>query len=39
MPWPLIGQMTDEDLKAVFAYLQTVEPVQNEVPDPLPPAQ
>lgn len=39
MPWPMIGQMTDDDLKAVFAYLQTVEPVQNVVPDPLPPAQ
>lgn len=39
MPWPAYGQMTDDDLKAVFAYLQTVAPVENEVPDPLPPAQ
>lgn len=37
MPWPLIGKMTDEDLKAVFAYLKQVPPVRNKVPDPLPP--
>jgi mono/diheme cytochrome c family protein len=39
MPWPYIGQMTDEDLKAVFAYLRQIEPVRNKVPDPIPPAQ
>ena len=38
MPWPVFGQMTDEDLKAVFAYLKTVTPIKNKVPDPLPPA-
>ena len=32
MPWPLIGQMTDEDLKAVFAFLQSIPPVRNDVP-------
>jgi mono/diheme cytochrome c family protein len=37
MPWPNYGQMTDEDLKAVFAYLRQVPPVRNKVPDPLPP--
>ncbi len=39
MPWPLIGKMTDEDLKAVFAYLRQIPPVKNKVPDPMPPAQ
>lgn len=38
MPWPFFGQMTDDDLKAIFAYLKTVPPVRNKVPDPLPPA-
>jgi hypothetical protein len=39
MPWPFIGKMTDDDLKAIFAYLRQVNPVKNKVPDPLPPAQ
>ncbi len=38
MPWELIGKMTDQDLKAVFAYLRTLPPVKNRVPQPLPPA-
>jgi mono/diheme cytochrome c family protein len=39
MPWPAYGNMTDDDLKAVFAYLRQVPPVKNKVPDPLPPKQ
>ena len=38
-PGRLIGQMTDEDLKAIFAYLRQIPPVRNKVPDPIPPAQ
>ena len=38
MPWSVFGQMSDADLKAMFAYLKTVTPVKNKVPDPLPPA-
>jgi mono/diheme cytochrome c family protein len=38
MPWPDIGRMTDGDLRAVFAYLQSVKPISNEVPPPQPPA-
>ncbi len=38
MPWNWIGQMTDDDLKAVYAYLKTVPPVRNKVPDPVAPA-
>ncbi len=37
MPWQMIGQMTDEDLSSIFAYLQTLPPTRNRVPDPLPP--
>ena len=36
MPWAGIGQLTDEDLRAVFAYLRTLKPVHNAVPAPLP---
>ncbi len=39
MPWPVYANLTDEDLKAVFAYLQQIPPMRNAVPDPLPPAQ
>jgi mono/diheme cytochrome c family protein len=33
MPWPSFGQMTDADLRAMFAYLKTIPPVNNVVPD------
>jgi hypothetical protein len=38
MPWPWYGKMTDDDLKAVFAYLQSIPPIVNHVPDYEPPA-
>jgi hypothetical protein len=37
MPWQNYGKMTDDDLKAVFAYLRQIPPVKNKPPDPLPP--
>lgn len=37
MPWPTIGQMTDQDLKAIYAYLKTINPISNKVPEPTPP--
>ena len=37
MPWPTIGQMTDQDLKAIYTYLKTIKPIHNEVPQPTPP--
>jgi mono/diheme cytochrome c family protein len=37
MPWQGIGQMTDQDLKAMYAYLKTIKPIHNEVPQPSPP--
>jgi hypothetical protein len=39
MPWETIGKMTDEDLKAIFAYLKTVKPIRNRVPMPVPPSK
>ncbi|NII27696.1 c-type cytochrome [Pseudoflavitalea sp. X16] len=39
MPWKMIGQMTDEDLKAVYTYLQSLPPVKNPVPAPVPPTE
>jgi len=39
MPWQNFAQMTDDDLKAVFAYLRQIPAVNNKVPDPLPPAK
>jgi mono/diheme cytochrome c family protein len=38
MPWEGIGKLSDDDLKAVFAYLRSIEPISNQVPQPLPPA-
>jgi mono/diheme cytochrome c family protein len=37
MPWKLCGQQTDDDLKAMFAYLKTIAPVQHRVDNSLPP--
>ncbi|HVZ71239.1 MAG TPA: diheme cytochrome c-553 [Polyangia bacterium] len=34
MPWPEFRTLTDEDLKAVFAFLKTLLPIHNPVPDP-----
>jgi hypothetical protein len=37
MPWQAFAQMTDADLKGIFAYLQSIPAVTNHVPDPIPP--
>jgi len=39
MPWQAIGRMSDDDLKAIFAYLKSLPPVYNPIPAPIPPAQ
>lgn len=36
MPWFVYKNMTDQDLKSIFAYLKTTKPVQNIVPAPKP---
>lgn len=37
MPWESYGKLPDDDLKAIFAYLKTVKPVENLVPAAIPP--
>jgi cytochrome c553 len=37
MPWAVYRNLTDDDLKSVFAYLKTIKPIANHVPDPIPP--
>lgn len=38
MPWPAFRTASDEDLKSIYAFLRTVKPVANHVPDVQPPA-
>ena len=38
MPWPNVGAMNDDDLKAVYAYLRSIQRIHNRVPEPLPPS-
>jgi hypothetical protein len=37
MPWNWYGQLPDDDLKAMFAYLKSIKAIQNRVPVPLTP--
>jgi len=39
MPIPMYKNFNDADLEAIFAYLQSIPPVTNQVPEPLPPPQ
>ncbi len=39
MPWFSLNVLSDDDLRAVFAYLQSLPPVDNQVPAPLPPGE
>ena len=38
MPWQNLKLMTDEDLKAVWAYLRSIPAVKNSAPLPVPPS-
>ena len=37
MPWQMYGKQTDEDLKAIFAYLRTIPGVAHRVDNSQPP--
>lgn len=37
MPWGELNQLSDDELKAIFAYLHSLKPIVNAVPDPIPP--
>ncbi len=39
MPAHAYAKLTDADLEAIFAYLQSLPPIRNRVPEPLPPAE
>lgn len=39
MPYPMYQHATDEDLGAVFAYLQSIQPIRNKVPQPIDPPE
>ena len=34
MPWGNLAALTDQDLKAIFAYLRSIPTIRNPVPDP-----
>ena len=36
MPWDNFAKLTDKDLKAIFAYLKSLKPVENSVPAHIP---
>ena len=38
MPWKMYANLTDDDLKSLFAYLKTVKPIANRVPNAIQPA-
>jgi mono/diheme cytochrome c family protein len=35
MPWQVYRNMTDEDLRSIYAYLRSLPPVSNRVPEPM----
>ncbi|MFG0330863.1 MAG: c-type cytochrome [Phycisphaerales bacterium] len=37
MPWEYYSKLTDEDLRAIYAYLRTIPAVENDVPEYQPP--
>jgi len=39
MPYPMYRQATDDDLRAVFAYLRSIPPIRNRVPQPIDPPE
>ncbi|MCH8962689.1 MAG: hypothetical protein IH820_15575 [Bacteroidetes bacterium] len=39
MPWPGYSKMSEEDLRAIYAYLLTVPSIRNEVPSYQPPSE
>ena len=39
MPWLNLAGATDDDLKAIYAYLQSIKPIDNYVPEPVAPEE
>ena len=38
MPWTAMRHLSEDDLRSMYAYLRTIPPVHNRVPEPVPPA-
>ena len=36
MPWQSFAKLTDDDLRSIFAYLKSLKPVRNRVPEAVP---
>ncbi len=39
MPWPNLAALSDDDAYAIVAFLQSLDPVSQNVPGPIPPGQ
>jgi hypothetical protein len=39
MPYFVVANLTDDDMRALFAYLHSLKPVRNRVPDPIDPPE
>jgi mono/diheme cytochrome c family protein len=39
MPWPAFAHLTKDDAMAIAAFLQSVKPVKNKIPDPVKPGE
>lgn len=37
MPWQILSEMSDDELKAIYMYLMSIPPIDNHVPDPVSP--
>ncbi len=37
MPWNFVGDMSDDELKSIFAYMKSLPPIKNLVPQPVAP--
>jgi hypothetical protein len=35
MPWDVYGKLPEEDLKSIYAFLRSIPPVRNHVPEPV----
>ena len=39
MPYPIVANLSDDDIRSLFAYLQSLPPVRNRVPQPIDPPE
>ena len=39
MPWPAYRNLSDQQLRAIYRYLQSLPPIKNKAPDYVPPSK